>query len=38
MLYFKKGDYCEQILDPLIYAAYNIHFGGNHSSNKRKIP
>ena len=24
MLYFKKGDYCEQILDPLIYAANNI--------------
>ena len=24
MLYFKKGDYCEQILDPLIYVANNI--------------
>ena len=24
MLYFKKDDYCEQILDPLIYAANNI--------------
>ena len=24
MLYFKKGDYCEQILDTLIYAANNI--------------
>ena len=24
MLYFKKGDYCEQNLDSLIYAANNI--------------
>ena len=42
MLYFRKVDYCEQIFYSLIYAANNIlvtiHFGGNHSSNKRKIP
>ena len=24
MLYFRKGDYCEQIFDSLIYAANNI--------------
>ena len=24
MLYFKKGDYCEQIFDSLIYAAENV--------------